>query len=362
MDQPYGYLVAVVIVASATVFALVPFRGRALAMMSFRCSLIVYELPVLAACWLAVVTVWTALDDGLGNPVGVVGAALASLTCLVLAVIARRGLRTGPAVDAAMSGAFGPRWRSVLPAGRPSALAGLVLPLRVRRRGVVRVADLSYGPAGKRNRLDVLHRRDLPKGGPVLVHFHGGGYFSGRKNREARQLLHRLAAHGWVCLSANYRLRPSAGFAEHVADAEAAVAWAREHAPGYGADPSALFLAGGSAGAHLAASIALGGVPVRGVVCLYGYYGRYYETGAGSSPLDRLRADAPPFLVAHGDRDSLVPVEAAREFAGRLRAASGGPVVFAELPGGQHAFDLFASPRSCAVAEAVEAFALLVRT
>jgi acetyl esterase/lipase len=75
-----------------------------------------------------------------------------------------------------------------------------------------------------------------------------------------------------------------------------------------------------------------------------------------------MRADAPPFLPAHGDRDTIVVVDDARRFARRLSNASSGPVVYLELPGAQHAFDLCHSVRSESVVDAVEAFTAWVRS
>src|SRR4051794_15251601 len=66
--------------------------------------------------------------------------------------------------------------------------------------------------------------------------------------------------------------------------------------------------------------------------------------------------EAPPFFVIHGAHDSLVPVAEARELVRRLREVSSSPVVYAELPGGQHAFDVFASIRSAHVIRGVERF------
>lgn len=69
-----------------------------------------------------------------------------------------------------------------------------------------------------------------------------------------------------------------------------------------------------------------------------------------------ISADAPPFFVLHGVNDSLVPVEQARAFTARLREVSTSPVVYAELPLAQHAFDIFGSPRAAHTALAVEQF------
>ena len=68
------------------------------------------------------------------------------------------------------------------------------------------------------------------------------------------------------------------------------------------------------------------------------------------------RPDAPPFFIVHGDHDTISPVEAVRHFADALSSVSANPVVYAELPGARHAFDLFHSLRYEMVVDAVEAF------
>lgn len=77
--------------------------------------------------------------------------------------------------------------------------------------------------------------------------------------------------------------------------------------------------------------------------------------------MTHVRQGAPPFFVAHGDQDTYVPVTEARRFVERLRATSDSPVVYAELPGGQHSFDLWRSLRFEAVVDGVQAFAEWVR-
>ena len=101
---------------------------------------------------------------------------------------------------------------------------------------------------------------------------------------------------------------------------------------------------------------------VTAVVGLYGYYGTVYSDGPASSPAAHLRADAPPFFAVHGDHDTYVHAKGARRFAAKLRAASANPVVYAELPGAQHSFDVFHSIRFETVVDAVEAFAAWVRS
>jgi acetyl esterase/lipase len=249
---------------------------------------------------------------------------------------------------------------------RPSLARVLFAPISFRRQ-VERIANIRYGPARRGNLLDLYRDRSGRSGRPTLVYLHGGAFRFGSKRFGARHLLYRLAAHGWVCISANYRLRGT-GFGDSLIDVEQVVAWVREHGGEYGADPNALFLAGSSAGGQLALRAALtlddagGETSVAGVICLYGYYGPVARDGPPSSRLPYSTADAPPFFVVHGDQDGLVIVEDARGFVEQLRATSSTPVVYAELPAAQHGFDFFRSRRFDSVVDAIEAFTAHVRS
>jgi dipeptidyl aminopeptidase/acylaminoacyl peptidase len=67
---------------------------------------------------------------------------------------------------------------------------------------------------------------------------------------------------------------------------------------------------------------------VRPGPCATGYYGGLDgDRSLASSPQAHVRADAPPFFLAHGDSDTVVLVEDARGFVERLRGTSSGPVV-----------------------------------
>jgi acetyl esterase/lipase len=303
-----------------------------------------------------------------------------------LAIVAWRGSQASPAVAKALDEGLGPQWRSSIDpklAVRLSdrrALARILFwPFPVRPREVARVGNIRYGEAGRQNLLDVYHHRRSPADAPVLIYLHGGGYFSGHKRREARPLLYRLARAGWVCVSANYRLRPGATFPEHLIDVKKVIAWVRANSHRYGADASMLFVAGSSAGGHLAILAALtpnepalqpgfedADTSITAAISLYGYYGRYYGRDAtediGSTPFAYPADGAPPIFIAHGDLDTLVPVESARQLTKRLRSKSNKPVVYAELPGGHHAFDLFHSLRFESVVAGIEAFTAWIRS
>ncbi len=70
----------------------------------------------------------------------------------------------------------------------------------------------------------------------------------------------------------------------------------------------------------------------------------------------KVHEDAPPFLLIHGTLDSLASINDGRVFSQKLRAVSRQPVVFAELPGTEHAFETMHSPRTEATIDAVHRF------
>ncbi|MEO8814736.1 MAG: alpha/beta hydrolase [Mycobacterium sp.] len=197
--------------------------------------------------------------------------------------------------------------------GRPGVDAkvpGVARMLRIYR-DYAADADIAYGECGSRNTLDVWRRPDLDRGdrAPVLLQVPGGAWMVGSKRGQAHPLMSHLVELGWVCVSINYRLSPRSTWPDHIVDVKRALAWTKNHISDYGGDPDS-----------------------------------YVST------------DAPPFLVLHGRNDSLVPVEQSRVFSARLREVSKQPVVYAELPFAQHAFDIFASARARQTAAAVEQF------
>jgi acetyl esterase/lipase len=80
-----------------------------------------------------------------------------------------------------------------------------------------------------------------------------------------------------------------------------------------------------------------------------------------ASPLYRVHAGAPPFFVVHGQNDVLAPAAEARFFVDALRAVSSAPVAYAELPGAQHAFEVFISVRAAHAVRAVARFMAYLR-
>jgi acetyl esterase/lipase len=367
----------VTLLAWCTFFAVAPQRRPAvMGLVSFYSGFLVNELPFLALYFLVADTLLAISEGDVASPIGWLAFGLAVLTMAGLALIVWRALRAGPAIDRALHESLGPGWRTALDAEsaarlRPrfSVAAVLLRPVLVRRRDVERVANIRYGDAGRRNLLDVYRHRSRPTGCPTLVHLHGGRLVSGRKNREALPLIYRLASQGWVCVSPNYRLSPEVTFPDHLVDIKKVIAWVRAHGREYGADPTVVFVAGGSAGGQLAAMAALSpndprfqpgfesvDTSVAAAVSLYGNYDWFGSDWIPASP-----SEVPPFFAVHGDRDTLRSAESARGFVEELRNIAQHPVVYAELPWAQHEFDMFHSIRSGTVVNAIEAFASWVR-
>jgi acetyl esterase/lipase len=329
--MPIGYWIPVALYSWGVACALT--RWRRLGSFSALPALLASELPFLVGYLLIASTVLALIDGDLGSPGGAAGAVVALLALAGLVVVVRRAMRAHAALGNA---------------GRPRRPWGRILraPFFPGRSGVVRVHGLGYG-GGPRRTLDVYHRRDRPARAPVLLHFHGGGFYSGNKAREARPLIRHLTSRrGFVCVSANYRLQPHVTLAGQVADVRVAIAWVRAHAAEYGADPGTLFVAGSSAGANLAIrAVCEGETGIAGLICRYGYYGNLAPRG-----------DMPPMLVVHGEKDMRISGSDVRAFVGRVRAVSSRPVIYAGLPGAYHDFDMFESIRSAAVNQAVEQF------
>jgi acetyl esterase/lipase len=370
-------MLTVALIALCTLLALAPIRRPfAFGVLSLVLGYLLNELPFVFCAYLLVSTYLAIHGGGLDTTGTWAVLGLALLTATGLGVVVRRALHTKPSLEHALEDGLGSDWRDSLDPAMASRLRDQLPYLRIvfgpiiyRRRDVKRVTNVSYGHAGKKNLLDVYVPRSESTDRPILIHLHGGALFMGRKSSEARPLLYRLASQGWLCVSANYRLRPTVSFPDHLVDVKKVIAWARDHAGQYGADPAMIFVSGSSSGAQLAALAALTqNVPayqpgfettdtsVAAAICLHGYYGQHDAEASPWSPISYDGSNAPPFFVVHGEQDSLLMPQAARRFTDKLRGSSRHPVVYAELPGAQHGFDRFHSIRFDTVVNAIEAF------
>src|SRR5262249_51379403 len=275
-------------------------------------------------------------------------------------------------------------------------------------RHAERVKNIQYAPgAGRRHLLDVWRPKSGAHRAPVLLQLHGGAWMVGDKGQQALPLMLHLAAEGWVCVAANYRLSPQASFPEHLGDCKLALRWIREHIAEYGGDPDFVVVTGGSAGGHLAALLALtpndpelqpgfegADTSVTACVPFYGVYdlaevfdprdragprgerlGHWIarpDAGATGAEDPERRLPAPPtarvgacghlFSFTTGNSEPHVPVEQARRFVSALRDVSSQPVLYAEIPGASHAFEMFHSVRTENVVKGVDRFLAWLHT
>jgi acetyl esterase/lipase len=367
---------------------LASFRGRApFALAWFLAGWLTGELALLHLAWQLALTAWAVSAGALDTTIGRIGLGLMGLSWIGLLLADHRARQAAPIVEAALVDALGPDYRDTIAPEQAGTLRhhvprGLLFrPFRYQLPDVEVLRDLRYGPHGAFNTLDVYRRADLTGPAPTLVHVHGGSWMHGRKERQAKPLTWHLASQGWVVVSINYRLSPTATFPDHLDDVKAAVGWVRNHAGELGVDPDFVVLTGGSAGGHLASLAALDPeLAVQGCVPHYGIYDFLDRHGArgrnsfegffrkvimkcsptecrdrwdAASPIAQVGPHAPPFFVVHGTFDSMAYVDEARWFVRELREASTEPVAYAELPAAQHAFDTFHTVRSTHVVNGV---------
>ena len=187
---------------------------------------------------------------------------------------------------------------------------------------------------------------------PVTLYVHGGGWRAGDKADDGPRRLAPLSACGVTVVSVNYRLVPRARFPDQLHDLKGAVRWLRGNGDRLGLPTERIGVWGASAGAYLGSLLALtpgvgefegtvGGHADRSsaVQAVVHWFGQSDLVAAGSrsavessllpfafeagllgvadvadaagrarelSLLPWVSAAAPPFLIAHGDRDHVV--------------------------------------------------------
>jgi len=243
--------------------------------------------------------------------------------------------------------------------------------------GTVVLRDVPYVTGGhERHKLD-LYLPPAASATPLILWIHGGAFMHGDKSDPLP--LEYLAA-GYALASINYRLSQHALFPGQIEDCKAAVRWLRGHAQEYRLDAERFAAWGPSAGGHLVAMLGVtGGAAefevgehldrssrVQAVVDYYGPTdflqmdthrppdGMVHDADdspesllvggpiqqnpakvARANPATYVAADAPPFLIVHGDQDPLVPHHQSVLLEAALRAA-GVPVIFYTVRGGGH--------------------------
>ena len=239
--------------------------------------------------------------------------------------------------------------------------------------------DLAYVLDGhERQKLDLYLPPAAGGRWPLVVAIHGGAFRMGSKEGEPAGA---FVARGFAVAAINYRLSQHAIFPAQIEDAKAAVRWLRANASRYGYDPDRIASCGASAGGHLAAMLGTTGdvkafdvggnlgfsSRVQAVVDFFGPtdflqmdahrlspQAMAHDTPdspesqlvggpirdhpdrvAGANPVTYVTRDDPPFLIVHGDADSLVPHHQSELLEAALRQA-GVRVRLVTIPGGPH--------------------------
>ncbi|THK40821.1 alpha/beta hydrolase [Methylophaga sp. SB9B] len=203
-------------------------------------------------------------------------------------------------------------------------------------------SDLVYGEYD-RLKLDVYqpaHSVDSQKPATVIF-FYGGGWEAGEK-ADYKFVAEALTSQGMIVVIPDYRVFPEAVFPEFIEDAAQAVAWTRKHITEFGGDPEQLFIAGHSAGAHIAAMLSvnphylqqagLETEQLRGMIGLAGPYDflpltsptlkQIFGDDASqwqSQPVNFVGEDHPPTLLLVGNNDRTVLPRNSYRFAEKLK-------------------------------------------
>jgi acetyl esterase/lipase len=211
---------------------------------------------------------------------------------------------------------------------------------------------LSYGP-GARERVDIYAPKGRERDLSAIVFFYGGGWEEGDRAMY-RFVGTALASRGSVVAIPDYRVYPEVRFPGFVEDGARAVRWVRDNVERFGGDPGRIVVAGHSAGAYIAAMLAIDGRWLRaegmdnhslcGLVGLSGPYDFLplhseklkvifgaVDKRQGSQPINFVEAGMPPALLIAGTGDRVVDPANTTRLGKRLREA-GNTVDFHHYP------------------------------
>ena len=229
--------------------------------------------------------------------------------------------------------------------------------------------DVPYCNADPAQKMDIF----FPQSGgpwPTVVYVHGGSWMHGDKS-EAALFASGLNSMGYLVISLNYRLYPPAAFPAMIEDVKCGIRSLRAHAAEYNLDPTRIGAMGASAGGHLVALLGTmepnsswdvgeyldQSSRVQVVVSLAGVMdlsqtfpnadGNDIETMKRigfnesnmmeASPISHVTPDDAPFLLIHGDHDTLVPYQQSQLMYDKLVQA-GVPAQLVIVKNGGHSF------------------------
>ncbi len=220
--------------------------------------------------------------------------------------------------------------------------------------------DVVFGKGGETDlKLDIAYPKEGDGPFPVVVFIHGGGWVGGNR-QSMEKSIETMAGRGYVAATISYRFAPKARFPAQIEDCKAAIRWLRAQAKKYHLNPDRIGVVGSSAGGHLACLLGLtekkdglegkGGNPeqssqVQAVVSFFGptdltrenwspvvvknnltpllggSLSEKKELYQRASPVTYIHKGAPPFLVFHGDKDTVVPLDQSKQLVEKLQAS-----------------------------------------
>lgn len=252
-------------------------------------------------------------------------------------------------------------------------------PLRLTLPATVELMrDEVYSTRARALRLDILGPKDAASLLPVLLFIHGGGFAMGNKEAALEGLV-PFALRGYLCASVEYRLSGEAIFPAQIEDCKTAVRFLRAHAKEWHLDPERIGVWGRSAGGHLAALLGTsGGVEALegqgeykdysshiSAVCdwfgpvdllrmnegntrldhdapgspasrlIGGPVQEHRKEAAKANPIGYISERTPPFLIMHGDKDDIVPINQS-ELLYKALVQAGVPVNYYIVRGAGH--------------------------
>ena len=239
--------------------------------------------------------------------------------------------------------------------------------------GTTVLKDLAYGEH-ERQKLDLF----IPKGDgpfPLVLWVHGGGWEAGSK--ESGNPAIGLLSKGFAVASTNYRLSQHAKFPAQIHDVQGAVKYLRANAKKNRIDPERIGVAGASAGGHLVALLGCcgDGKALEGEVgpkevsckvnCVLDFFGptdlhaltrgidippvtkllggttkEKQELTKLANPISFVGKNTPPFLIVHGDKDTLV-VPSQSEILHEALKKAGADTTLLVVPGAGHGNGVF---------------------
>jgi acetyl esterase/lipase len=245
--------------------------------------------------------------------------------------------------------------------------------------GVKTIKDVVYGQVGDRKLHLDIDEPDPPLAHmPVIVYLHGGAWKAGSYHGTTNRW---FASLGYFCVSVEYRLSGEAPWPAQITDPKAAIRWLRANAEAYRLDAAHIGVWGHSSGAHLAALLGTSGdVPelegdggnlgfstrvqcvvdcfgptnLFDLVCALGrdsaevpdeavreMFGRPVKDAMDlvrqADPRTYISEQTPPFLIQHGTKDRVVPLNQALMLARSLES-HGVETILHQVKGADHGF------------------------